>query len=177
MAGGRRIAVPPRGTRPTTDRVRESLFNIVTARLDLTGLSVLDLYAGSGGLGLEALSRGAGSALFVESDRRAATVLERNVATLGLSGATVRRGQVAAVIAAGTTTPADLVLADPPYEVDGGEVEALLTALAVNGWVRDGSVAVVERPASGPALSWPAGWDSWQPRIYGDTRLELAERL
>ncbi|MGC2675610.1 MAG: RsmD family RNA methyltransferase, partial [Mycobacterium sp.] len=73
VAGGRRIAVPPRGTRPTTDRVRESLFNIVTARLDLTGLSVLDLYAGSGALGLEALSRGAASALFVESDRRAAT--------------------------------------------------------------------------------------------------------
>jgi 16S rRNA (guanine966-N2)-methyltransferase len=177
VAGGRRIAVPPRGTRPTTDRVRESLFNIVTARLDLTGLSVLDLYAGSGGLGLEALSRGARSALFVESDRRAATVLERNVATLGLSGATVRRAQVAAVIAAGTTTPADLVLADPPYEVDGGEIEALLTALPVNGWVRDGSVAVVERPAGGPALNWPAGWDPWQPRIYGDTRLELAERL
>jgi 16S rRNA (guanine966-N2)-methyltransferase len=66
VAGGRRIAVPPHGTRPTTDRVRESLFNIVTARLDLTGLSVLDLYAGSGGLGLEALSRGASSALFFE---------------------------------------------------------------------------------------------------------------
>ncbi len=74
----------------------------MTARLDLTDLSVLDLYAGSGGLGLEALSRGAGSALFVESDRRAAAVLERNIATIGLPGATVRRGQVAAVLAAGT---------------------------------------------------------------------------
>jgi 16S rRNA (guanine(966)-N(2))-methyltransferase RsmD len=157
--------------------VRESLFNIVTARLDLTGQSVLDLYAGSGGLGLEALSRGAGSALFVESDRRAVTVLERNIATIGLPGATLRRGQVAAVIAAGTSTPVDLVLADPPYEVDSGEVEALLAALAVNGWVRDGSVAVVERAAGGPALKWPAGWDSWQPRVYGDTRLELAEWL
>ena len=72
VAGGRRIAVPPRGTRPTTDRVRESLFNIVTARRDLTGLAVLDLYAGSGALGLEALSRGAASALFVESDYRIA---------------------------------------------------------------------------------------------------------
>jgi 16S rRNA (guanine966-N2)-methyltransferase len=153
------------------------LFNIVTARLDLTGLSVLDLYAGSGGLGLEALSRGAASALFVESDRRAATVLERNIATIGLPGATLRRGQVAAVIAAGTTAPADLVLADPPYEVGDGEVEALLTALAVNGWVRHGSVAVVERAAGGPALNWPVGWDSWRPRVYGDTRLELAEWL
>jgi 16S rRNA (guanine966-N2)-methyltransferase len=89
----------------------------------------------------------------------------------------LRRGQVAAVIAAGTTAPVDLVLADPPYEVGGGEVEALLTALAVNGWVRDGSVAVVERAAGGPALNWPVGWDSWRPRVYGDTRLELAEWL
>jgi 16S rRNA (guanine966-N2)-methyltransferase len=156
--------------------VRESLFNIVTARLDLTGLSVLDLYAGSGGLGLEALSRGAAKALFVESDRRAAAVLERNIATIGLPGATLRRGQVAAVIAAGTSAPFDLVLADPPYEVAGTEVEALVAELAVNDWVRGGSVVVVERAAGGRALIWPDGWDSWPPRVYGDTRLELAER-
>jgi len=155
--------------------VRESLFNIVTARLDLAGLSVLDLYAGSGALGLEALSRGAGSAVFVESDRRAAAVLERNIATIGLSGATLRLGQVASVIASGSSAPVDLVLADPPYQVDSSEVEALITALAVNGWVCDGSVVVVERAAHGRALTWPDGWDSWQPRIYGDTRLELAE--
>jgi 16S rRNA (guanine966-N2)-methyltransferase len=104
-------------------------------------------------------------------------VLERNIATIGLPGATLRRGQVAAVLAAGTAAPVDLVLADPPYEVDGSEVETLLTALSVNGWVRDGSVAVVERAAGGPPLHWPDGWDCWQPRIYGDTRLELAERL
>ncbi len=98
--------------------MRESLFNIVTARRELTGLAVLDLYAGSGALGLEALSRGAASALFVESDHRAATVLERNIATLGLPGATLRRGLVATVLAAGAAVPVDLVLADPPYEVD-----------------------------------------------------------
>ncbi len=177
VAGGRRIAVPPQGTRPTTDRVRESLFNIVTARLDLTGLAVLDLYAGSGALGLEALSRGAASALFVESDRRAAAVIERNIATLALPGAILRRGPVAAVLAAGATAPVDLVLADPPYGVDASEVEDLLAALAAYGWVREGSVVVVERAAAGPALSWPGGWDPWQQRVYGDTRLELAERL
>ena len=176
LAGGRRIAVPPRGTRPTTDRVRESLFNIVTARLDLTGLSVLDLYAGSGALGLEALSRGAASALFVESDRRAATVIERNIATLGLTGATLRRGLVATVLAAGAATPVDLVLADPPYEVDAAEVEAVLAALTGHGWVRDGTVAIVERAAAGTPLTWPPGWQLWPHRIYGDTRLELAER-
>src|ERR1700743_718753 len=135
VAGGRRIAVPSRGTRPTTDRVRESLFSIVTARLDMTSLGGLDLYAGSGALGLEALSRGAASATFVESDRRAATVLERNIATLRLPGATLSRGVVSAVIAAGAPAPVDLVLADPPYDVQASEIEALLSALVDHGWV------------------------------------------
>jgi 16S rRNA (guanine966-N2)-methyltransferase len=157
--------------------VRESLFNIVTARRDLTGLSVLDLFAGSGALGLEALSRGAASALFVESDRRAATVLERNIATLGLTGATLRRGLVAPVLAAGAVAPVDLVLADPPYEVEIDEMHALLAALTTHGWVHRGTLAVVERAAAGPPLSWPSGWQPWQQRVYGDTRLELAERL
>ena len=157
--------------------MRESLFSIVTARLDLTGLRVLDLYAGSGALGLEALSRGAASATFVESDRRAATVLERNIATLGLPGATLRRGPVATVVAAGAEAPVDLVLADPPYDVQASEIEALLSALAAHGWVSEGSVVVVERATSGPTLSWPPGWQPWQQRVYGDTRLELAERL
>ncbi|WP_297596137.1 16S rRNA (guanine(966)-N(2))-methyltransferase RsmD [Mycobacterium sp.] len=177
VAGGRRIAVPPRGTRPTTDRVRESLFNILTARRELSGLAVLDLYAGSGALGLEALSRGAATALFVESDPRAASVIARNIDTLGLSGATLRRGAVAAVLAAGTASAVDLVLADPPYDVGAAEVEAVLAALTAHGWVREGGVAVLERAAGGAPLRWPAGWSMWPQRVYGDTRLELAERL
>jgi 16S rRNA (guanine966-N2)-methyltransferase len=167
--------VPPRGTRPTTDRVRESLFNIVTARLDLTGLAVLDLYAGSGALGLEALSRGAVSALFVESDPRTAAVIARNIETLGLPGATVRRGAVAAVLGGGATAPVDLVLADPPYDVGAAEVEAVLAALSAHGWVRAATVVVVERAAGGAPLTWPDGWMPWPERVYGDTRLELAE--
>jgi 16S rRNA (guanine966-N2)-methyltransferase len=177
VAGGRRIAVPPRGTRPTTDRVRESLFNIVTARLELAGLSVLDLYAGSGALGLEALSRGAASALFVESDRRAAAVIERNIASLGLAGATLRRATVAAVLSASAAAPFDLVLADPPYDLGASEVQDLLTALTANGWVHPGSIVVIEGAASGAPLNWPQGWELWPRRVYGDTRLELAERL
>ncbi len=172
MAGGRRIAVPAKGTRPTTDRVRESLFNILTVRRDMTGLAVLDLYAGSGALGLEALSRGAASALFVESDARSAAVIARNIETLGLPGATLRRAAVAAVLA-GSPSPVDLVLADPPYDVGNGEIEGVLAALA--GWAHEGTVAVVERAAAGAALTWPDGWDVWQPRVYGDTRLEMAE--
>jgi 16S rRNA (guanine966-N2)-methyltransferase len=175
VAGGRRIVVPPRGTRPTADRVRESLFNILTARLDLTGMAVLDLYAGSGALGLEALSRGAASVLFVEAGRQAAAVIARNAAKLGLSGAAVRRGSVAAVLAAGTAAPADLVLADPPYDVDTAEIEALLEALTAHGWAGAASVVVLERPASTSPLTWPAGWRPWRPRVYGDTRLEIAE--
>ncbi len=151
------------------------MFNVLTARLDMTGLSVLDLYAGSGALGLEALSRGAASALFAESDRRSAAVIAGNIAALGLTGATLRRGTVAAVLAGGTESPVDLVLADPPYEVDTAEIEAVLAALTTHGWARAGTVAVIERASGSAPLTWPAGWRPWQSRVYGDTRLELAE--
>ena len=156
--------------------MRESLFNIVTARRDLSGLAVLDLYAGSGALGLEALSRGAASALFVESDQRTAAVIARNIDALGLRGATLRRGAVASVLAAGAASSVDLVLADPPYDIGAAEVDAVLAALTIHGWVRVGTVAAVERAASGAALTWPQGWSAWPQRVYGDTRLELAER-
>jgi 16S rRNA (guanine966-N2)-methyltransferase len=174
-ARGRRLAVPPRGTRPTTDRVRESLFNILTARVDLRGIAVLDLYAGSGALGLEALSRGAASALFVESDQRVAAVLNRNIATVGLPGATLRRGAVATVLSAGTDSPADLVLADPPYDLRAADVEAVLAALSAHGWAGAGTVVAVERARASTPLHWPGDWSPWEPRVYGDTRLELAE--
>ena len=173
--GGRRLAVPPRGTRPTTDRVREALFNVLAVRRDFDGLRVLDLYAGSGALGLEALSRGAASVLFVDSDRRAAEVIARNIDVVGLPGATVRRSAVATVLAAGAPAPMDLVLADPPYEVTAGEVDQILAELGRGGWVDAGSVVVVERPFSSPELTWPQGWTAWPPRRYGDTRLDGAE--
>ena len=176
-AGGRRLAVPPRGTRPTTDRVREAIFNVLASRLDFDGMRVLDLYAGSGALGLEALSRGAASVMFVDSDRRAAEVIARNIEAVGLPGATVRRGSVETVLAAGTSpadSPFDLVLADPPYEQPTPEVEAVLGLLDANGWVAPGGVVVVERPSSSSALTWPSGWTVWPYRRYGDTRIEFA---
>ena len=172
-AGGRRLAVPPRGTRPTTDRVREALFNVLAARLDFDGLRVLDLYAGSGALGLEALSRGAASVTFVEKDRRAAEVINGNIGTVGLPGATVRRGVVATVLA-GAATPMDLVFADPPYDVPAGEIEAVVSLLARHGWLAAGATVIVERSASSPTLSWPEGWAVWPERRYGDTRIEAA---
>ena len=167
--------MPPRGTRPTTDRVREALFNVLTARLELAGMAVLDLYAGSGALGLEALSRGAVSALFVESDPRAAAVLARNITALGLGGAVLRRGTVATVLAGGAESPCGLVLADPPYDVAPAEVDALPGLLTAGGWVAPGAVAVIERAAASPPVSWPDGWAPWSSRRYGDTRLDLAE--
>jgi 16S rRNA (guanine(966)-N(2))-methyltransferase RsmD len=163
------------GTRPTTDRVRESLFNVLAARMELTGATVLDLYAGSGALGIEALSRGAASALFVESDRRAAAIVTKNLATLGITGAVVCSANVATVLAGGTDRPADLIFADPPYDEPAAEVEAVLAALAGGGWVASGAVAVVERAASGRALTWPAGWTPGRERRYGDTRLEFGD--
>jgi 16S rRNA (guanine966-N2)-methyltransferase len=168
--------VPRTGTRPTTDRVRESLFNVLASRIDFAGASVLDLYAGSGALGLEALSRGATSAVFVESDQRAGSVIAANIDSLGAQGATLRRGAVAAVLAGGTDRPMDLVLADPPYDVPAAEVAQMLTALVDGGWTSQGTVVVVERGASGPELAWPDGWLHWPSRRYGDSRIELANR-
>jgi 16S rRNA (guanine(966)-N(2))-methyltransferase RsmD len=167
--------VPRTGTRPTTDRVRESLFNVLAARIDFAGVSVLDLYAGSGALGLEALSRGAASAVFVESDHRAAAVISQNIRTLGVQGASVRRGAVAAVLAGGAERPVDLVFADPPYGVEAAEIESVLAALDSGGWTMPGTIAVVERAASGPSLSLPGSWRAWPQRRYGDTRIEMAE--
>ena len=165
-----------RGTRPTADRVRESLFNLLAARIEFAGLHVLDLYAGSGALGLEALSRGAASAVFVESDAKAAAAITQNIAALGVRGARLRRGTVAAVLAAGTRQPVNLVLADPPYEVDDAQVADMLVLLDTQGWTKPGTVAVVERSARGPQIDWPDGWSPWGARRYGDTRIELAER-
>jgi 16S rRNA (guanine966-N2)-methyltransferase len=151
------------------------LFNVLSARLDLSGIAVLDLYAGSGALGLEALSRGAASAVFVEAARRAAAVIADNVAALGATGAAVRCGSVASVLAAGSPRPADLVFADPPYEVPSADVEAVLSALIGHGWAAPAAIAVIERPASAPALAWPTGWTAERVRRYGDTRLEFGE--
>ena len=106
--------MPPAGTRPTSDRVREALFSAVGARIDLEGARVLDLYAGSGALGLEALSRGAAHALLVESNRRAATVLRGNVTDLGLPGAQVVLASVGAVLAAGPVDPHDPTMLSSP---------------------------------------------------------------
>ncbi|WP_199730498.1 16S rRNA (guanine(966)-N(2))-methyltransferase RsmD [Amycolatopsis panacis] len=173
-AGGRRLKVPPRGTRPTSERVREALFNALEVAGELDGARVLDLYAGSGALGLEALSRGAAEAWFVEADRRAVDVLRGNVADLRLGG-TVRAGQVEAVVAGPATVEFDLVLADPPYAVDAAALGVVLTALHHNGWLADGGLAVIERASRDGAPAWPDAFVPTRDKRYGDTALYWAE--
>jgi 16S rRNA (guanine966-N2)-methyltransferase len=173
-AGGRRLKVPPKGTRPTSERVREALFNALETAGELAGAHVLDLYAGSGALGLEALSRGAADALFVEADRRAVDVLRGNVATVGLGG-TVRAGQVEAIVAAPAPRPYDLVLADPPYAVDAAALGKVLSALAAGGWLGESALVVVERAARDGEPDWPGGFEPSRTRKYGDTAVFWAE--
>ena len=172
-AGGRRIAVPARGTRPTPDRVREALFSALEHDPGLAGAAVLDLCAGSGALGLEALSRGAAHALFVESDRRAAAVLRRNLADLGLGGQ-VRVAPAAVVLAAPADQAYDLLLADPPYDVPDAEVAGWLDLAVGNGWLASGAVVVVERAARGGPFGWPPPLRQLRERRYGDTVLHTA---
>ncbi len=174
VAGGRRLRVPPAGTRPTSDRVREALFSALVSRMDFDGLRVLDLYAGSGALGLEALSRGATDVLLVESDRRAAAVLEQNIADVRLAGAVVRVAPVATVLGGSAGKPYDLVFSDPPYVVADEAVIADLEALLTNGWMATGSVIALERSSRSPETAWPSGFEPLRVRKYGETKIELA---
>ena len=176
-ARGRRLAVPPRGTRPTSDRAREALFNTLGSELEIDGARVLDLYAGSGAVGLEALSRGAGAAVFVESDRRAAAVLAENLGTLGLPGGTVRRLSVESYLsAAGADEPFDLVFADPPYATPTGSVTSMLGLLVEHGWLRAGAVVVLERSARDAEVDWPAEIKPTKHRRYGEGCLWYGRR-
>lgn len=173
-AGGRRLKVPPRGTRPTSERVREALFSSLEARMDLEGAAVLDLFAGSGALGLEALSRGAAHALLVESDAKAAAVIRENIATVRVPGAVLRTAPVAAVLAAPADRVYDLVLADPPYAVDEQQIAAILDALLAGGWIGEDSVVVLERSSRSPETVWPDAFEPGRTRRYGESRIEIA---
>ncbi|MFI6577099.1 16S rRNA (guanine(966)-N(2))-methyltransferase RsmD [Nocardiopsis sp. NPDC050513] len=176
-AGGRRIAAPDgRTTRPTSDRAREALFASVQSDLgSLEGLRVMDLYAGSGAIGLEALSRGAAHALLVEADRRAARVVQDNIGALGLPGARLVADRVERVVAAvHPGEPYDLVVADPPYAADDEEVAGVLTDLVRNGWLAQDAVVVVERSKRGAEPAWPKGLERDRRRGYGEAVLWYA---
>ena len=174
-AGGRRIETPPgRDTRPTSDRVREALFAALEARGAVRGRRVLDLYAGSGALGLEAASRGAEQVTLVESARAAVQVIRRNVAALGLDGVRIVAGSVAGYLDAASVARFDLALLDPPYPLAEPELAAVLARLG--GVLADGALCVVERSSRSPEPTWPPGLAPEGVRRYGETALWTARR-
>ncbi len=177
-AGGRRIQTPAgSGTRPTSDRVREALFSRLEHRDLLAGTNVLDLYAGSGALGLEAASRGAAIVLLVESHKAAAKVIRANIETLGLRGARLVTDTVERALAAGPPggIRMDLVLLDPPYDVGEEALSGVLAALVDHGWLAADAFVVVERSSRSPQPSWPEGLELSGEKRYGETTMWFAE--
>jgi 16S rRNA (guanine966-N2)-methyltransferase len=172
-ARGRRIKAPAgERTRPTSDRVREALFSSLASDLgSLTGLRFLDLYSGSGAVGLEARSRGAGAVTLVEQDRRTVSLIRQNLRDLGFTRVDVVPGSVPHVLAASPEEPYDVVFLDPPYPLSTEQVLEDLTALVEQGWLAEGSVVVVERSTRSGELLWPVGLVAARSRRYGETTL------
>ncbi|MFF2655009.1 16S rRNA (guanine(966)-N(2))-methyltransferase RsmD [Streptomyces sp. NPDC058045] len=171
LAGGRRLAVPPgQGTRPTSDRAREGLFSTWRSLLGtLDGIRVADLYAGSGAVGLEALSRGAGHALLVEADARAARTLRENVRSLALPGAEARSGRAEQILAGpAPAEPYDVVFLDPPYAVPDDDLREILLTLRAGGWLAAEALVTVERSTRGGDFGWPDGFEAVRSRRYGE---------
>jgi 16S rRNA (guanine966-N2)-methyltransferase len=173
-ARGRRLAVPPgSSTRPTSDRAREALFSTIEALIrSFAGARVLDLYAGSGAVGLEALSRGADHVLLVESDAGAARTIRNNAAATGLVGAEVRAEPVERLVAGGgPAAPYDVVFLDPPYDVADDSLRAVVTDLLGGGWLAERALVVAERATRGGEWHWPAGVEADRSRRYGEATL------
>lgn len=178
VAGGRRLQTPPgSGTRPTSDRVREALFSRLEHLDVLAGARVLDLYAGSGAIGLEAASRGAASVVLVESDAAAAAVARANAAAVALPRVTVRRESVerALVLGPRPRERVDLAFLDPPYDLDEAALADVLTLLVTHRWLAVDALVVVERSSRSPQPLWPAGLVATGERRYGDTKMWFAD--
>lgn len=174
---GTALAVPPEGSlaiRPTSDRLRESAFNILEHGFSGTieGARVIDVFAGTGALGFEAMSRGAQSCLFVETAAEARGIIRRNQETLGLTGATrIFRRDATAMGAIGPAEPYTLAFLDPPY--GKGLADKALAALAAGGWLKAGALVVVEESAKAQ-IAWPEGFAVVDRRSYGDTAVAFA---
>jgi len=183
-AGGRRLRTPKgEGTRPTSDRVREAMFSAIEAWCgSLQGLRFLDLYAGTGAVGLEAWSRGAAHVRLVEHDRAAAALIRDNARELGCRVADVVTATVATSLAATASSyhpfdPFDIAFSDPPYPLPDEDVHRDLAALRDHGWLAPGALVVVERGRErrGAVWTWPDGYDEGRTRRYGETVLHYAE--
>jgi 16S rRNA (guanine966-N2)-methyltransferase len=179
FAGSLTLAVPRSGTRPTSDRVREAIFSALEARGGLDGLTVLDLYAGSGALALEAISRGAATALLVEKNAAAAAIAKKNAARVIAAAAPDARPRVEVVtqavlprLRASAAVPGagyDVVFLDPPYDLTDAELSETLTALVP--LLAPDATVLVERSTRSPEPAWPAGLALDRTRAYGETAL------
>ena len=177
---GRRLAsvgagAPQDHLRPTSDRVRESLFNLLAhgEYPPIEGARALDLFAGTGALGLEALSRGAERAVFVDDGAAARALLRENIETLGLTGRTKIFRRDATRLGQNRAAPFDLIFLDPPYAQGLGE-RALASALE-GAWISDAAVIVLEERATAPDAA-TNGFEQIDARVYGDTRLSILRR-
>ena len=179
-AGSLTLKVPQGATRPTSERVREAIFSALSHRVDLNGASVLDLYAGSGALGFEALSRGASSLIAVDQDRSAKIALRANQAIIekALSRPvtiSVRPQSVDSFLSSTEHLEGvDVVFIDPPYSVTNSDIEELLATLS--GLLGPDVLVVVERSAKDPSPRWPEGWECVAEKTYGDTSVFTLEK-
>jgi 16S rRNA (guanine966-N2)-methyltransferase len=181
--GGRKLSAPAGAqTRPTSDRVREAFFSTLDSMTDLSGARFADLFAGSGAVGLEALSRGAATTLLVESDSKAARTIRDNIVALRVGPvARLITAKVAQVLAAEPEGgPYDVVFADPPYAVADQEITELQQALVDHGWLAPGAVVVLERSTRtavrGAPLIWVDGITADRSKRYGETTLWYGRR-
>lgn len=172
-ARGRTVRTPPGGaTRPTADRVREALFSSLEATFgSLSGVAFLDVYAGSGSVGLEAASRGAAWVTFVERNRSVAAGIAANARVLGLTALEVTTMSATALSRTPAARAYDVAFLDPPYDVAGESLSPVLTGLAQLGWLATGAVVVVERSRRSGEWRWPGGLEAERDRRYGDTVL------
>jgi len=173
--GGRRLHVPATGTRPTTDRVREALFSRLESANAIKGAHVVDLFAGSGALGLEAMSRKAASATLVESATQAARVIEGNVRELGLGTRARVVKERALQFLRRTPETYTLALLDPPYDIARGDLAAVLEALGER--LEPEANVVVEWTRRAPMPEWPAKIAPIVSKDYGETVLHFAHRV
>ncbi|HUX71816.1 MAG TPA: 16S rRNA (guanine(966)-N(2))-methyltransferase RsmD [Cellulomonadaceae bacterium] len=181
-AGGRTLRVPGKGTRPTSERVREALFSRLEHLGAVAGARVLDLYAGSGALGLEAASRGAATVTFVESSRAAADVCRANASATRLPRLHVVTERAERFVDRAAASAWDLVLIDPPYELSEVDLSRVLGALVGTGdephglgsHLAEDAVVVVERSSRSPEPDWPAAMSRTEERRYGETVIWFA---
>ncbi|MDO4685349.1 MAG: 16S rRNA (guanine(966)-N(2))-methyltransferase RsmD [Corynebacterium sp.] len=175
-ARGRKIKVPPEGTRPTSDRAREGLFSSLQVRFGFQGARVLDLFAGSGALGLEAASRGAEAVVLVENDRKAVDIIRHNAAVVKHPNVTIVEQKASTYLANAPRNYFDMVLADPPYELADSSVREMLEALIPA--LVDGAAVVVERHIASPETDWPECFtpttQKLKKRTYGIARMDMA---